>query len=143
MNLRVVPTKTHAAIDHVVGPTLTLAPELFRLKDDARESLPPRLTGATQAAYSNLTDYELAVKRVLPVGVHLILDAASGALLGSLPWILGTAKRGKRHWLPHAIVGGMEIALAALTKTEPGDRYEPDYRLRKAPKLVRQIAKAL
>jgi hypothetical protein len=136
VKLRVVPTKAHAAVDHVVGPALILAPELFGLKDDKKDSLVPRLAGATEGLYSNLTDYELAAKRMLPMRVHLALDAMSGALLGAAPWVLGTAKRGKRHWLPHAIVGAMEIGLALTTKTEPGDRHKPDYRARKLLRLA-------
>jgi hypothetical protein len=138
MKLRVVPTKAHAAVDHVVGPTLMLAPELFRLKDDRKEALAPRAAGAVQGLYSNLTDYELAAKRLLPVKAHLAMDAVSGALLGAAPWMLGTAKRGVRHWLPHALVGGMEIGLALTTKTEPGDRHAPDHRLNHVWKLAKQ-----
>jgi len=140
MKLRVVPTKVHAAVDHVVGPTLMLAPELFGLKDERKASLLPRLTGATEAVYANLTDYELAAKRVLPMRVHLALDAASGLVLGSAPWLIGTAKRGRRHWLPHALVGALEIALALTTKTEPGDRRKPDYRARKAFRVLGRLA---
>jgi hypothetical protein len=140
MNLRVVPTKAHAAVDHVVGPTLLLAPELFGLKDDRRAALVPRLTGATEALYANLTDYELALKRVLPMRVHLALDAVGGVMLGAAPWALGTARRGTRHWLPHALVGAMEVALAITTKTEPGDRNRPDYRVRKGLRLLRRAA---
>jgi hypothetical protein len=140
MKLRVVPTKAHAALDHVVGPTLLFAPELFGLKDDRKAALVPRLTGATEALYANLTDYELAMKRVLPMRVHLALDALGGVVLGAAPWALGTARRGTRHWLPHALVGAMEVALAVTTKTEPGDRYQPDYRARKAFRLLRRAA---
>jgi hypothetical protein len=136
MQLRVVPTKAHAVVDHLVGPTLMFAPELLGLKDDRKAALVPRLTGATEALYSNLTDYELAMKRILPMRVHLALDALGGLALGAAPWALGTAKRGKRHWLPHAVIGAMEVALALTTKTEPGDRYEPDYRVRKLLRLA-------
>jgi hypothetical protein len=136
MKLRVVPTKAHAAVDHVLGPTLLLAPELFGLKGSRQESLVPRITGATAGLYSNLTDYELALKRVLPMRVHLALDAVSGVVLGAAPWALGTAKNGRRHWLPHAVVGAMEVALALTTKTEPGDRRKPDHRARKLLRLA-------
>ena len=136
MKLRVVPTKAHAAVDHVVGPTLILAPELLGLKEQKRESLVPRLAGATEGLYANLTDYELAAKRVLPMRLHLALDAMSGLALGAAPWVLGTAKRGKRHWLPHALVGALEVGLALATKTEPGDKRKPDYRARKLLRLA-------
>jgi hypothetical protein len=136
MKVRVIPTKAHAAVDHVVGPALVLAPEIFGLKSSRAEALVPRLTGATAGVYSTLTDYELAAKRLLPMRVHLVLDALSGAMLGAAPWVLGTAKRGRRHWLPHAVVGAMEIGLALTTKTEPGDRRRPDHRATKLARLV-------
>lgn len=148
MKLRVVPTKAHAAVDHVVGPTLMLAPELFRLKSDKKEQVPPRAAGAVQGVYSNLTDYELAAKRMLPMKLHLALDAVSGAMLGAAPWLLGSAKRGKRHWLPHAVVGAMEVGLALTTKTEPGDRHGLDRRLgfvwkaAKRPQTWKAVGKA-
>jgi hypothetical protein len=72
--------------------------------------------------------------------VHLALDALGGVVLGAAPWALGTAKRGRRHWLPHALVGAIEVALAVTTKTEPGDRHQPDYRGRKASRLLRRAA---
>jgi hypothetical protein len=49
--------------------------------------------------------------------VHLGLDAASGALLASSPWLFGFAGRGARYRLPHALVGTQEILAAATTKT--------------------------
>lgn len=138
MKIRVVPTKAHAAVDHVVGPMLMLAPELFRLKGDKKESLVPRTAGSVQGVYSNLTDYELAAKRLLPVKAHLALDAVGGAMLGAAPWLLGTAKRGRRHWLPHALVGAVEVGLALTTKTEPADKHALDHRLRYVWKLAKR-----
>jgi hypothetical protein len=137
MKMRVVPTKAHAAVDHVVGPALVFAPELFGLKSGKKDSLPARATGTAQAVYANLTDYELAVKRLLPMKAHLAMDAAAGALLGAMPWLLGTRKKGTRHWAPHAVVGAMEIGLALTTKTKPKDERRPDDRLRYAWKAAR------
>ncbi len=136
MKLRVVPTKAHAAVDQVVGPALVLAPKVLGL-EQSRESLVPRLSGAATAVYGNLTDYELAVKRLLPMKAHLALDAAGGVALGAAPWALGTAKRGRRHWLPHALVGALEVAMALTTKTQPADRHGLDRRLRAGWKLAR------
>ena len=140
MRMRFVPTKAHAAVDHVVAPALLAAPELFGLKSGKKDSLPVRMTGIAQAAYANLTDYELAARRLLPVKAHLALDGAAGAALGAMPWLLGTAKRGKRHWLPHAVVGAAEIGLALTTKTEPGDRHRPDARLKAVWKAAKRPA---
>jgi len=119
MNLRVVPTSVHGAIDHVVGPTLIAAPELFRLPKASPEGIVPRATGALAAVYSNLTDYELSMKNLIPMRVHLALDAVSGAALAAVPHLTGARRRGLAHWLPHTIVGASEIVLALTTKTEP------------------------
>jgi hypothetical protein len=43
----------------------------------------------------------------------------SGGLLAAVPWMTGSARNGKRYWIPHAVVGATEVALALTTKTEP------------------------
>lgn len=118
MNLRVIPTSVHGAIDHLVAPTLIAAPEIFRLSKASPEGIVPVTTGATAAIYSNLTDYELSVKNLIPMKVHLALDALSGAALAAVPHFTGARRRGILHWLPHTMIGAMEIALALTTKTE-------------------------
>jgi hypothetical protein len=79
MSLRLIPTRVHGVIDYLTSGTLLGAPELLRLKDVPSAALSLRLSGAKAAAYSLLTDYELGLVRVLPMPVHLALDAASGA----------------------------------------------------------------
>ena len=87
-----------------------------------RAALTPRLAGAGATVYSLTTDYELGVIRVLPMPVHLALDAMSGALLAASPWLIGYARNGMRYWLPHALVGASEILAALTTKTQPPRR---------------------
>jgi hypothetical protein len=75
------------------------------------------LAGGGAALYSMLTDYELGAVKLVPMPVHLALDAASGAFLASSPWLSGFAKEGSRYWLPHVLVGATEMLAAAMTKT--------------------------
>src|ERR1700751_4629196 len=119
MKIRFIPTSIHSAVDHVVGPALVLAPTLLRLGRTSPEGLTARGVGGVESVYSNLTDYELSVKNVVPLKVHLVLDAVGGATLALVPQLTGARKRGKKHWVPHLAIGVMEIGLAALTKTEP------------------------
>ena len=119
MTTRVIPTKVHAIVDAVTGPTLVAAPNVGGFDDSAGSALPARAVGGGAAVLSALTDYELGLVRLVPMRVHLALDAMNGALLAAAPWLSRSAKRGKRYWLPHAIVGASEIALALMTKTQP------------------------
>jgi hypothetical protein len=118
MKLRVIPTSVHGAIDHAVGPTLVAAPALLRLSKSSPEGLVAELTGGAAAIYSNLTDYELSMKKLIPMRLHLALDAVGGAALATVPHVTGARRRGLAHWLPHTVIGTMEVALAFLTKTE-------------------------
>jgi hypothetical protein len=119
MTTRVIPTKVHAIVDAVTGPTLVAAPNVGGFDDSAGSALSARAVGGGATVLSALTDYELGLVRLVPMRVHLALDAMNGALLAATPWLSRSAKRGKRYWLPHAIVGASEIALALMTKTQP------------------------
>lgn len=67
--------------------------------------------------YSLLTNYELGLVKMLPIPLHLALDAASGVLLASSPWLFGFASKGSRYWLPHALVGATGVLAAVTSKT--------------------------
>jgi hypothetical protein len=119
MKLRFIPTSVHGTIDHVVGPALVAAPTILGLGRTSPGGLVALATGGVQAVYSNLTDYETSMKNLVPMRVHLALDAAGGATLALVPQLTGARGRGKKHWLPHLAVGAFEVGLALLTKTEP------------------------
>ena len=118
MRLRVIPTNVHSAVDHVVGPALIAAPAVLGLERRSPEGLVPRLNGIAAAVYSNLTDYELSLKNVIPMKLHLALDAVSGATLAAVPLASGARKRGVKHWAPHVALGAFEIGMALLTQKE-------------------------
>ena len=116
--MRVIPTSVHGAVDQVVGPALVIAPTILRLGRTSPEGIVARAVGGAETAYSNLTDYELSAKNVVPMPVHLALDAVGGATLALVPQFTGARQRGKKHWLPHLAIGALEVGMAALTKTE-------------------------
>ena len=115
--MRVIPTQIHGVLDYLTGATLLAAPRLLALDDVPASARVLRMAGGGAAAYSTLTDYELGLVRVLPMPAHLALDAASGALLASSPWLFGFANNGPRYWLPHVLIGATEMLAAATTKT--------------------------
>ena len=140
MKMRFIPTSVHGAVDQVVGPALVLAPTLLRLGRRSPEGLTARAVGGVEAFYSNITDYELSVKNVVPMKVHLALDAAGGAALALVPQFTGARKRGKKHWLPHLAIGALEVGMAAFTKTEPPRLAER--RAQNVKKLAKNALKA-
>jgi hypothetical protein len=119
MNLRVIPTKAHAAVDMATGPALIAAPTLLRMNGNTGATIPPRVVGSAATIYALLTDYEFGLKRVLPMRAHLALDAAAGIALAATPFVTRASKKGLRHWLPHAIIGANEVFLALTTKERP------------------------
>ena len=136
MNLRFIPTSVHSAIDHVVGPALVAAPTVLGLKRTSPEGLLARGVGGAQAVYSNLTDYELSAKNVVPMKVHLALDAAGGAALALVP-ALTARQRGKKHWVPLLAIGVAEVGLALMTKKDP-----PQTTAGRAAKIAKLVATA-
>ncbi len=122
MNL--IPTRVHGILDYVHGPGLTALPEVLRTKDSSSATLVSRIVGGGQSVYTMLTDFELGIVKVIPMRVHLVLDVVSGAFLAGAPWVLGYSKKGVRYWLPHMLVGGMEVLVATLSKDEPS-YYKP------------------
>ena len=105
MKTRFIPTSVHAAIDHLVGPALVAAPTVLGLRRTSPEGIVPRAVGGVEAIYSNLTDYEMSMKNVVPMRVHLALDAVGGATLALIPQMTGARARGKKHWVPHLAIG--------------------------------------
>ena len=119
MKMRFIPTSVHSAIDHVVGPALVIAPTVLRLRRTSPEGIVARAVGGAESVYSNLTDYELSVKNVVPMRLHLALDAVGGATLALVPQLTGARQRGRKHWVPHLAIGAFEVGMAVCTKTKP------------------------
>jgi hypothetical protein len=115
--MRIIPTQVHGVLDYLTGGTLLSAPGLLALGEVPTSARVLRLAGGGAALYSLLTDYELGVVKLVPMPLHLALDAASGAFLAASPWLLGFAREGRRYWLPHVVVGVTEMLAAATTRT--------------------------
>ncbi|HKH11409.1 MAG TPA: SPW repeat protein [Rubrobacter sp.] len=117
MAQRGVSTKTHGVLDLASAGTLLAAPRLLGLESGSRAASVLRMAGGGAAAYSMITDYEFGVVGLLPMRVHLALDAASGAFLAASPWLFGFAKNGPRYWAPHVLMGAGEVLAALASRT--------------------------
>lgn len=114
--MQVIPTRIHGVLDYVIGALLILAPWLFGFAAGGAETWVPVILGAGVILYSLLTDYELGMVRTIRMPVHLALDAAGGILLALSPWLFGFSEL---VFVPHLVVGLLEIGTAALTERVP------------------------
>lgn len=114
--MQVIPTRIHGVLDYVIGALLILAPWLFGFAAGGAETWVPVILGAGVILYSLLTDYELGMVRTIRMPVHLALDAAGGILLALSPWLFGFAEL---VFVPHLVVGLLEIGTAAMTERVP------------------------
>lgn len=124
MLLRLIPTGVHAAMDYLLGIVLVGAPMVIGfgsgtetgLAADNAATYVPVVLGFGLIVYSLLTNYELSLAGLIPMRAHLALDALSGAFLAASPWLFGFANH---VFLPHVILGVIEILAALTTDPEP------------------------
>ncbi len=117
MSMRIIPTRVHAVVDYVTGPTLVALPALLGFEGTPAVAL--RAAGAGVLAQSALTRYELGLIRVLPMPAHLAVDAATGAALAVVGAVAGGSGRARAATIG---AGVMEIAAALTTQTSPPKR---------------------
>lgn len=117
--MALISTKLHGALDYAGGAGSLAAPRILR---DRRASAILAIAGAGTLVTSGLTDYELGIRRVLPMRVHLAADAATGALLLAAAGLLRRRGASLLDCAPLALVGATELAASVLTERVPGDK---------------------
>jgi hypothetical protein len=114
--MRIISTRAHGVLDYLMGALLILSPWLLGFAAGGAETWVPVVLGASTIVYSLMTNYELGVVGVLPMPVHLGLDAAAGIFLAFSPWLFGFAGL---VWVPHVVLGVLEVGAAAMTQPLP------------------------
>ena len=111
-----IPLKVHNVLDYVIGAVLILTPYLFGFSDvDAGRNVFGVL-GVALIVYSLFTNYRYSIARVIPLGVHMAMDVASGTVVMLAPTIFGY--RGLLtggQYAVHFILGLGAVALVAFT----------------------------
>jgi hypothetical protein len=110
--MKITPTKIHALTDYSIGGLLLVAPWLFGFSHDSVAATCSIAFGLTTLAYSLFTDYEWSVRRVIPIMMHVKLDAAMGGLLIAAPYLTGYFVTTS---VPHLVLGCVEIGAASLS----------------------------
>jgi hypothetical protein len=116
MSFQVIPTRVHGMIDYATGVLLLAAPYLFGFADGSAAQWVPMILGIATVGASLMTRYELGVYGLIPMPIHLMLDAGTAVFLIASPWLFGFADR--IYW-PHVMVGVFELVIGALSRTQP------------------------
>ena len=115
--MRILSTRAHGVIDYAMGLLLIASPYLFGFNNGGAAQWMPMIVGIALIGLSVMTNYELAVVRIVPMPVHLAADLGAGLLLAVSPWLFGFADR--VFW-PHVIFGLLEIGAGLMTQTRSG-----------------------
>ncbi len=112
-------TRTHGILDYVTGGSLLAMPHLFRWGREDTMFLSAMAAG--KLVTSALTRYELGLFKVIPMTIHLAMDA--GRTLLFLGWCLRTSRADVRA----AMIGCglMELGAALMTGTKTSDEHRP------------------
>jgi len=113
--LRFIPTAVHGVMDYAMGLLLVVGPWLLNW-NQGPETWVPMILGASVILYSLVTNYECGVIGLLPMPTHLALDIMGGMILAASPWLFGFADR---IWIPHLVLGLMEIGAGLMTQSVP------------------------
>ncbi len=111
-----IPTRVHGILDYVVGLLLIAAPWLFGFSDNHAALMVPVVFGISTIVYSLITNYELAIVRVLPMSIHLWIDLLAGVVLATSPWLFHFS--GRIIW-PHTAAGLAEIVIVLMSSRVP------------------------
>ena len=113
----ILSTRVHGMIDYCFGVFLIIAPYLLGFATGGAEQWVPTILGLAIIGMSLMTDYELSLARVIPMPMHLGIDVLGGVLLAASPWLFGFSGR---VYLPHLILGLVEIGTALMTVSRSG-----------------------
>ena len=114
--MKVISTKVHGVLDYLVGIILIAAPWLLNFYRGGAESWVPIILSIGTVLYSLFTNYEYSMSKVIPMRVHLTLDVISGIFLALSPWLFNFDEF---VYLPHVIIGILEIGAGLMTETAP------------------------
>jgi hypothetical protein len=122
----------HGLIDYTTVATVAAAPRALGLSKRAATTC-YALAGA-YAALSMLTDYPLAVRRLVPFKAHGVSEGAIGAFLPLVPYALGFDSDTRGRNLLFGLAG-LTAVVAALTDWNKRSERVARRRHRRKPRL--------
>lgn len=126
--MRLIPTRIHGIIDLVVAGFLIFMPFIFGFAALGGPAVViPIIFGIVLAVYSELTDDEEGILRVIRMPYHMMLDIIVAASLILSPYLFNFIDQPLNVWLPHVAVGLTLMIVTVLTNTVPYVRRHPRF----------------
>jgi hypothetical protein len=114
--MRFISTKIHAILDFLTAVILIVLPWISGFADGGPAQMVLVSTGILIAGMSLLTYHEYGIYKIVPMEIHLVIDAFIGLFLLMSPWLFGFA-----HVVlgPHILFGILGIGAALFSKVKP------------------------
>lgn len=109
--------KIHNILDFVLAALIAVSPFIFGFSDIpvARVFFP--IVGLFQLLHSLSTRYEFSVMKLIPMGLHMLLDFCNAILIFFGPYIFGYREALTRNQvLYHMALGLLALGLIAFTR---------------------------
>lgn len=114
--MKPIPTKVHGILDYASGALFLASPWLLTYQRNKAATNVAVGTGMAVLGLSAMTNYEMGLRKRVPMKTHLNIDTATGMLVAASPWLLGFSKR--IAW-PHLVFGLLEVGAGLLTQSQP------------------------
>jgi hypothetical protein len=119
--MRFISTKIHAILDFVIAITLIVFPWILGFAGGGPAQIVLVSVGILIAGMSLLTNHEFGIYKIVPMEIHLLVDAFLGLFLMMSPWLIGFAHV---EIGPHILIGMLVIVVAVFSKVKPAG-YSP------------------
>lgn len=113
---QVISTRMHGVEDYALVVLLLAAPYIFGFANKTTAQFVPQIIGIMILGVSLMTRYELGFLGIIPMPMHLLLDAGAALVLATSPWLF---RFSGSVYLPHLILGLGELIVVALSQTQP------------------------
>lgn len=126
--MRIISTRIHGIIDLIVSGALIFTPFIFGFASVGGAAVViPIILGIVLVFYSELTDDEEGILRVISMPFHMMLDIVLAAGLMLSPYLFNFVDQPLNVWLPHVVIGIILMVVTLLTNTVPYVRRHPRY----------------
>jgi hypothetical protein len=108
-----IPRTIHGILDYLIGALLAASPWLFGFAADKASSLLALSLGGFLIAYTLITDFEVALIRLIPFPGHIFLDYLTVIGLVGAPIVFGFTGRPAYVFV---ILGLIDLLATAFTR---------------------------